>query len=137
MAVERGVYLTGVQYARFVGQYDGPGQRVFVVVEPQISAWGPCGLPTLGDAIHAPFDDPRMPTIGKREQDRLAVPELHYVILLANKPEEITAGKAALSQAGVGFRTVETRHLGDARVISAIAELVEIVRTNNGPTQGL
>ena len=125
-ALERGVYLTGVQYARFVGQYDAPNQRVYAWVTNDINL-SSVSFTMLGDAIHAPFDLPRMPTIGKREQARLAAPELRYVMLLAGKPEEITAGKAALSQAGIGFRSVETRQLGDAGY-SAIAELVEIVR---------
>ena len=125
-AKERGVYLAGVQYARFVGQYDAPNQRVYVWLSDDVNL-ASVSFTVLGASIHLPFDTPRMPTIGKREEARLVAPELRYVMLLATKPEDITLGKAALTQAGIGFRPVETRNLGDAGY-SAIADLVEIVR---------
>ena len=50
----------------------------------------------LGDAIHAPFDAAAwMPTIGERERERLALPQLRYVMMLATRPEDIASGKAA------------------------------------------
>jgi len=55
---------------------------------------------------------------------------------MSTKPEDIALGKAALTEAGIKFRSVESRQLGDA-AYPAVAELVEIVRTTNGPTSGL
>jgi hypothetical protein len=88
----------------------------------------------LGEAIHAPFGTARMPTIGERERERLALPQLRYVMMLATRPEEIASGKAALEHAGIRFRPVETRQLGD-NGFSAVAELVEIVRAPASQSQ--
>jgi hypothetical protein len=88
----------------------------------------------LGDAIHAPFTGARMPTIGERERERLALPQLRYVMMLATRPQDIASGKAALEHAGIRFRPVETRQLGDSGY-SALAELIEIVRAPGSQSQ--
>jgi hypothetical protein len=55
-------------------------------------------------------------------------------MMLATRPEEIASGKAALEHAGIRFRPVETRQLGD-NGFSAVAELVEIVRAPASQSQ--
>jgi hypothetical protein len=133
IARERGVYLTGVEYIRFVAQYDAAAQRVLVWSANDLSL-GSVTFTMLGDAIHAPFTGARMPTIGERERERLALPQLRYVMMLATRPEDIASGKAALERAGIRYRPVETRQLGD-RGFSAVAELVEIVRPVGSQSQ--
>jgi hypothetical protein len=88
----------------------------------------------LGESIHAPFTGARMPTIGERERERLALPQLAYVMMLATRPEDIANGKAALEHAGIRYRQIETRQLGDIS-FSAVADLVEIVREAGSQSQ--
>jgi hypothetical protein len=132
-ARERGVYLTGVEYIRFVAQYDTAARRVLVWSTNDLSL-GSVTFTMLGDSIHAPFTGVRMPTIGERERERLALPQLRYVMMLAIRPEDLAGGKVALEHAGIRFRPVETRRLGDSGY-SAVAELVEIVRAPDAQSQ--
>jgi hypothetical protein len=132
-AREHGVYLAGVEYVRFVTQYDTASRRVLVWTTTDVSL-GSVTFTMLGDAIHAPFTGARMPTIGERERERLALPQLRYVMMLATRPEDIASGKAALESAGIRYRPVETRRLGDS-AYSAVAELIEIVRAPGSQSQ--
>jgi hypothetical protein len=132
-ALERSLYVAGVQYARFATQYDTKDQRVLVWSANDVHL-GSITFTLLGDAIQEPFGTVRMPTIGERERERLAVTQLRYVMMLARRPEDIDSGKAALDNAGIRYRPVETRRLGDSD-FSAVAELVEIVRTANSQSQ--
>jgi hypothetical protein len=126
IAIERGVYLTSVQYARFVARFDRNEHRVL--------AWYPWDawlmsvtFSVQGDALNYPFAGPGMPTVGKRELSFLTQPNVRYVMLLATNPRDIARGKAALDEVGIGFKVVESRRLGDS-AYSAIAELLEIIR---------
>jgi len=126
IAIERGVYITSVQYARFVARYDGKNQPVLVWYP--WSAWlMSVSFSMQGDSVNDPFVGPGMPAIGKRELDRLAEPKVRYVVLLATNPHDIARGKAALDEVRIGFKVVESRRLGDS-VFSATAELLEIIR---------
>lgn len=127
IARERGVYITGVEYSRFVDQYDGRDHRVLVWYPREAASLWSVSFTTLGDALNEPFAGPGMPTIGKKERKRLREPKLRYVMLLAEDPRDITRGKAALDEVGIAVRLVEARRLGDAGY-SAMAVLLEIIR---------
>jgi hypothetical protein len=129
-AVERGAYRIGVEYARFVGAYEGRDHRVLTWLSDK-SALISIPFSVLGDSLNVPWSgSPGMPTIGRRERRRLAEPHVRYLMLLATKGEAIAEGKAALGAIGVPFRVIERRRLGDSGC-SAVAELVEIARSGS------
>jgi len=74
-----------------------------------------------------PPGDPGMPHLGEFQMSQLRSPDVRYLVILGELPQEVPAALQALTQAGAGYDLLSTRHMhsGSQHVYWQLVELTK------------
>lgn len=126
-AMELDAYRAGVQMIRIFARYATPSHKAMLWFSGNDLSARSLASTALVYSVNRPYQRGGLPNIGEYELKRLELPHLKYVMMVAENPKLISAGKEALVRYGYKIRDIKARTIGGSN-FKADIDLVALDR---------